>query len=357
MTRFAYAGLVGATTLLSCLVALPSVAEPVSMNDSALARVVGGQTETVAPLGGTSGGVIQAGDGDVSLRYTGEVSLQDRAQQEAVGLELFNSAHSNIASGINVNVESYGSGFDLPGLGAAGAGSGGGKGRNGGSVSPTNASNTDLEVEQNNLISLNSAQTAHAGSLSTYATGTATGVATSDQSSSSASVSTGAATINVLGVGVSIPVGNGFALAGDATLDVNTLSVDIGPFSFDGPSLQVDQLQGGGCYVAGGACDAARENAVQSGPAVAAASVREASGTGVNAEVIHLGNGDVSVTREASVSLTEDAQEHATALKVINAASSTVATGVNINVDRCCRVNFNGATRGITQRNVVFNQF
>lgn len=339
----------GATVVISCLLAFPSLADPVSMNDAALARVVGGQTETVGPLGGTSGGVIQAGDGDVMLRQTGQVSLTDRAQREAVGLELFNSAHSNIASGINVNVESYGSGSGLRGLG--------GKHDKGRSVPPTMAADTDLEVEQNNLISLNSAQTAHAGSLATYSTGTATGIATSDQSRSSASVSTGAATINVLGVGVSIPVGTGFALAGDAELDVNTLSVDIGPFSFDGPSLEVDQLQGGGCYAAGGACSAERENAIESGPAVAAASVREASGTGLNAEVIHFGNGDISVTRDAEVALTRDAQEKATGLKVINAASSTVATGVNINVDRCCRVNFNGATRGIVQRNVVFNQF
>jgi len=341
----------GATVVISCLLAFPSLADPVSMNDAALARVVGGQTETVGPLGGTSGGVIQAGDGDVMLRQTGQVSLTDQAQREAVGLELFNSAHSNIASGINVNVESYGSG--------SGSGLRGlvGKHDKGRSVPPTTAADTDLEVEQNNLISLNSAQTAHAGSLATNSTGTATGIATSDQSRSSASVSTGAATINVLGVGVSIPVGNGFALAGDGTLNVNSFSVDIGPFSFDGPSLDVDRLQGGGCYAAGGACDAARENAIESGPAVAAASVPEATGTGLNAEVIHLGNGDITVIRDAEVALSRDAQEKATGLKVINAASSSVATGVNINVDRCCRVNFNGATRGIVQRNVVFNQF
>lgn len=83
----------------------------------------------------------------------------------------------------------------------------------------------------------------------------------------------------------------------------------------------------------------------------------EATGTGLNAEVIHLGNGDITVIRDAEVALSRDAQEKATGLKVINAASSSVATGVNINVDRCCRVNFNGATRGIVQRNVVFNQF
>lgn len=36
----------GATVVISCLLAFPSLADPVSMNDAALARVVGGQTES-----------------------------------------------------------------------------------------------------------------------------------------------------------------------------------------------------------------------------------------------------------------------------------------------------------------------
>lgn len=328
-----------------CLGAATALAgSPKEMGDDALARVVGGELSVETPLAPT-GGIIAAGDGNVTLTENGDVDLSGDAQSMATGLEVFNTAHSNIGSGINLAVEQNG----LEALSGA----------------TSSASDSTLDLIQENIITLSSAHSASAESLINYTAATTSGIATTDNTTNSASVSTGAIDVDVLGlVEVSAPTGTGFAMAGDATVNIETFSVDVDVFSLNGPSLNAG-IEGAGCYVTGGNCNASRENDTTSGPAVAAVSVVEASGQGLHGEVISLGNGEgedgigggIEVSTEDVVSLNDNAQQGVTGLKVVNAASSVVGSGVNLSVNRCCSRSFSGGANNLNQFNSVHVRF
>lgn len=329
-----------------CLSAATALAgSPKEMGDDALARVVGGELSLESPLP-PSGGVIAAGDGNVTLTENGTVSMAGDAQANATGLEIFSTAHSNIGSGINLAVEQNGA-EALPGA-------------------TFSATDSMLDLFQENIITLSSAHSASAESITNYTTVTETGTATTDNTTNSASVSTGAVDVDVLGlVEVSAPTGTGFAMAGDATVNIETFSVSVtDDFQLNGPSLNAG-IEGAGCYVTGGNCNADRTNDTTSQPAVAAASVVEATGQGLNGEVISLGNGEgedgvgggIEVSTNDTVSLADNAQQGVTGLKVVNAASSVVGSGINLSVNRCCSRSFSGGASNLNQFNSVHVRF
>ena len=314
------------------LLATPAFAGPVEMTDNSLAQVVGGETDF-------SGGVIQAGDGDVNISTRGEIDLDGNAQEGATGLELFNSADSAIGSAVNISVIQNGEE---------------------GAVGSSSFSDTIADTSQVNEIVASRTQNAGAGALNNFTTVTAAGTLDTDQTTSSVSASQAQFEIDVLGViEVSVPNNTDIAVAGEAFIYLNAGGIEVGPFEFSGPGLEVgsegDPVDAAFCF--GGGCTADRNIGTSSTPAVAAASVLEAEGTGLTGEVISLGNGDISKAADDDVTLSGAAQSNATGLKIVNAASSAVGTGSNLWVNRCCGGSFTTSSRTVRQSNVITGRF
>ena len=314
------------------LLTTPAFAGPVEMTDDGLAQVVGGETDF-------SGGVIQAGDGDVNISTRGEVLLDGNAQEGATGVEVFNSADSAIGTAVNISVIQNGA------EGAVGASS---------------FADTISDTSQVNEIVASRTQNAGVDTLTNFTTVTNTGTFDTDNTTSSVSATQAQFEIDVLGlIEVSVPNNTDIAVAGEAFIDLNTGSIDVGPFEFSGPGLEVgsegDPVDAAFCF--GGGCTSTRGIATSSTPAVAAANVVEAEGTGLRGEVISLGNGDISKAADDEVSLSGAAQANATGVKIVNAASSAVGTGSNLWVNRCCGGSFAASTRTIRQSNVITGRF
>lgn len=311
---------------LLILTGTPAFAEPVEMGDESLANVVGGE----------SGGIVAAGDTDIVLSEVGIVDLTGESQRGATGLEIVNTAHSAIGSGINISVLSSGEEA---------------------TAEFSTANQSRLNTTQTNIVSASLAQSASATTLDNYTSVTEAGTIDTDMTTSAVSATQAEFVIEVsvpvVGttlLEVSVPNNTDIAVAGEVDIELTSLDIDVDIFSFEGPSLS---LEGdvAGCF--GGGCTAEQTKDTSSTPAVAAASVLESAGTELSGEVISLGVGDVDKSTDNDVSLTDNAQREITGLKIVNAASSAIGNGVNIAVNRCCAANFTGTNRIIRQSNTI----
>lgn len=330
------------------LFAAAAHAEPQAMNDSDLARIVGGESHSNTMFG-PSGGVINTGDSNVDISEGGNVALTDWSQQYVTAIEVINSAQSGIGGGTNISAL----GFGLSGRDAA---------------SLTSAHEARLTTDQSNIVHQSSAERATATTLDANTTAVMEGTRTRDFSSFTASGSQANFTIDVPGIAsVSVPTGSNIAIGGalDATLTTFsfglTLPGALPDINISGPTVDVD-LEAGGCY--GGGCSASVNKDESSRPDVQAVAVPLHQGSDLSAGVIAFGSGEnvVAVDRQSRVNLDRDAQENLTALKSVNAASSLVGHGTNISVTRCCRVDYSGSIerrslRRVTQTNVITGRF
>lgn len=416
-TLMIYIRLIAGALLLG-IMSLPAVyAEPVSLDDSILDRVTAGTDET-DPAG--SGGAIIGNSSEATINQVGGVELEGEVQSGANALNLVNSVESTVANGINIwDVSSEGIAADngemlveqtnvinqeqrrsasMPDYSRPEANTSVVLDRTG-SESHNNSLDRDnsivdlheLSSDAHNFSS-SSVDTTIAGGGKTNATATG-GLPASPEASVDTNVGKGLAIAGQLDAAIDggeahIGIAVGGAVIAHPDLMTPTTGgtpvdsyggMDVGDadsdFTLYGrlilPEITLE-INGSGCGVAMGSCDASgtadlvssetidnsvmdKEVATSIGNSEFTESLTETyrspfALSNAQAEYIVVDDSSLTVDTSFSLMLSGSAQSNVRAINVVNATGSAVADGINI-----ARTNglSNGGVMGLQQSNVI----
>lgn len=333
-----------------------------------------------------SGGAIVGNDSSATLTSSGDVSLDDAAQSNARAMNMVNAAESTVANGVNV--------FD--GRSANGADLGEGTQFN---VTQENqisqeqrrvASVPFYERSEANVDRILDESGSASSSLDLSRMDQITDLHTQTQSRSNESTGSVDALSTILGQ--QVQAGRGLSGAGELEVDFVAGRFDltvgggvtVGSAEFDGevtiglelPQFNV-QLQGAGCAVQNGSCEATgsfeelieevRDNSTlftleetSSAEETFSSSLDERIRApftleNAQAEYIVVDDSDLSVVSSYIVALTGGAQADVRGMNIVNAAGSAVANGVNVARQDAGSLNIGGGgpVLNLTQSNVI----
>lgn len=397
---------------LFCLLYLPNTyAEPVTLDDMKLYQVTAGTHANTSP--GGSGGAIIGNSSEATINQTGGVDLSGEAQSGAKGLNIVNSAESTVANGVNVwHVNSTEPNADTGEMGVDQSNIINQEQRR--SASMPNYSrpeaNTFIQVDR-------TGSETHNNSLNRDNTVMDKHELTSDaHNTSTASVDTtikggGTAGPDLPEANIDTNVGKGLAIAGqlDAFIDGGEVQIGLavggaviakpdritpttGPRpneSFGGmtvgdetsdftlygrlilPEIELS-INGSGCGVAMGSCDAGGTADLKTGETIdnslmdkeVSSSIGGSEYTdnlketyrspfelnNAQAEYIVVDDSSLNVNTTFNLALSGSAQSSVSAMNVVNATGSAVANGINI-----ARTSglANGGLMGLQQSNVI----